>query len=485
MDLRQLLNVIARRWRMLAAVVLLCLLGAGGISSIIPPKYSSTATIYIAATGSGSANDSATLAFYAAQRITSYAALAEQPSMLTTIIEDSGVDISTSELADNMTATVATATTVLQITVEAGNPTAAQDLARAASVAMQDLVSELESTGTDSGGDPISPIVARIPSDPSYNETPVSPNVPLNLVVGGLIGLIFGIIAVILRDMFDSSVKTAQEIGEITHSPVLAVIPEQSSFSRHPLITDRDAPAGRGEPFRVLRTNLQFVDLDAKRQMFVITSAVPDEGKSVTAVNLAIAIAQSGREVLVIDCDLRKPSVAKLLDLDNAVGFMTAVTATAPLYECVQKHSSGIHVLATGPKPPNPAEVLDTDTVRALLRQAQVEYDVVIIDAPPLLAVADPAILSGMVGGAIMVVRHGRTKREQLRQAVARLDAVDARIFGVVPNGARKRDIDAYSYEYYEEDPPPTSRRRETNGRVAPGVRSSREARGAIGKYSK
>jgi len=484
-DLRQLLNVLARRWRMLAAVVLLCLLGAGGVTSIIAPKYSSTARIYVSATGAGSTLDLPSLAFYAAQRISSYAELAKEPSMLSEIVDDSGVDMTPEELAKNMSATVAVSTTVLNITVTAPNPGAAQDLARAAADSMQSLVTRLESTGTDSGGDPIAPIVARIVGEPSYNESPVSPNLPLNLVVGGLIGLIFGIIAVILRDMFDSSVKTAQEIGELTHSPVLAVIPEQSSFSRHPLITDRDAPAGRGEPFRVLRTNLQFVDLDAKRQMFVITSAVPDEGKSVTAVNLAIAIAQSGREVLVIDCDLRKPSVAKLLDLDNAVGFMTAVTATAPLYECVQKHESGIHVLATGPKPPNPAEVLDTDTVRALLRQAQVEYDVVIIDAPPLLAVADPAILAGMVGGAIVVVRHGRTKREQLRQAVSRLDAVGARIFGVVPNAARKRDIDAYSYEYYEEEPTPTSRRRETNGRVVPGVRASSRDSRSSGKYSK
>lgn len=445
-------------------MALLCVAGALGITVTIPPSYSSTARLYIAATGSGSTADLSTLAFYAAQRITSYAELAEEPSILEEIIDLSGVDVTPDELAANMTATVALSTTVLNITVTAANPSTAQDLARAAAEAIQGMVARLESPG-GTGEAAVSPIVARIPGEPSYDDAPVSPNLPLNLVVGSLLGLIFGVIAVILRDMFDSSVKSAQEIAELTDSPVLAVVPEQQSFAKHPLITDRDAPAGRGEAFRVLRTNLQFVDVDSKRQMFVITSAVPGEGKSVTAVNLAITIAQSGREVLLVDCDLRKPNVAKLLGLDNAVGFMTAVTATAPLYECVQKHESGIHVLATGPKPPNPAEVLDTDTVRALLRQAQSEYDVVIIDAPPLLAVADPAILAGMVGGAIMVVRHGRTSREQLRQAVSRLEAVGARIFGVVPNAAKKRDIDAYSYDYYEEPPQQSRGRGMVNGK--------------------
>lgn len=454
MDLRQLLNTLRRRWKLSTAVLLLCLLGALGITSVIAPQYGSTVRVYIAATNAGSGVDASALAYLAAQKMTAYSELAKEPTVLEQVIQDAGVDITTEELAANLTATVAVGSTNLRIDVTAANPGAAQDLARAHAAAMQDLVARLETPeATRNDRAPVPLIEAKVPGDASYSAEPVSPNLPLNLVVGGLIGLVLGVLAAILREMFDTSVRSTAEMSEIAGAPVLAVVPDQPSFSKHPLITDHDAPHGRGEPYRVLRTNLQFVDLDSRRQMFVITSAVPEEGKSVTAVNLAIAMAQSGREVLLIDCDLRKPSVAKLLGLDNAVGLMTAVTGHAPLYDCVQHHSSGVDVLATGPQPPNPAEVIDTEAVRAILKQTQVEYDVVIIDAPPLLAVADPAILASIVGGALMVVRHGRTSRENVRQAVHRLRAVDARIFGVIANVTPRREIESYSYEYYGDVP--------------------------------
>ncbi len=450
MDLRQLLKMLRVRWRLATSVLLLCVLGAAAVTSVIPPKYSSTVRVYFAGSGSAGAESPVT-GWYAQQRVLSYAQLATDPSLLGRVIKATGADTTVTDLAQRVTPVVPLNTAILEITVVDRNPTLAQDLARAEAEEISSLVDVLEAPPTTPANKtPVSSISARPAGEPSYNPNRINPDVSLNLVIGLLIGIILGVAAAVLREFFDTSVRSSRELGELTGSPVMAVVPLDASFRRFPLISDTRGPAGRGEPYRVLRTNLQFIDLDSKHQMFVVTSAVADEGKSVVAANLAVAMAQAGRSVLLVDGDLRNPNAANLLGLSNDIGLMTVVTGQASLDKCVQEHSDGLHVLATGPQPPNPAEVLDTDAVRALLSRAHEEYDVVIIDSPPLLPVADPAILAGIVGGALLVVKHSKTGRDLVRQAVERLDAVGAKCYGVIPNMAPRDASNAGGSSYGE-----------------------------------
>jgi capsular exopolysaccharide synthesis family protein len=432
-DLRQLLKTLRRRWPLVAAVIGACLGVSFAITSLMTPMYSSSVQIYITSTGVGSA-DAYGQGIYAQQRAASYALLATDPSVLARVIEASGVDTTTEDLQGRVVTVAPPGTFGFSATVKDKNPVVAQDLARALSAQMDVLVAQLETPPrTPTNKKPVPALTAKAVGEPTYSETPVSPNMALNLVVAGLLGILLGVAGAVLREMFDTSVKSAKELAELTDSPVMAVIPDDRSVRRHPLITDPEASPSLGEPYRVLRTNLQFVDVDSKRQMFVISSAVAGEGKTVTAVNLALAMAQSGREVLLVDGDLRQPGVADLLGLDNRTGLMTAVTGAARLDEVVQQHVRGLAVLGTGPLPPNPAEVLDTEAVRTLLAQAHDEYDVVIIDSPPLLPVADAAILAGSVGGVLLVARFGRTRRDDVQLSVERLQAVGAKIHGVIP----------------------------------------------------
>jgi receptor protein-tyrosine kinase len=219
-------------------------------------------------------------------------------------------------------------------------------------------------------------------------------------------------------------------------------------MSKSPLLTDAESHSQRSEAFRLLRTNLQFLDLDTQPRSFVITSAIPGEGKTSTASNLAIAFAQAGRSVLLVDCDLRRPRIARVLGLESAVGLTTTLVGRSDLASSIQQHhDSGVHFLASGPLPPNPTEILQSGATRDLFKRLRDMYDVVIVDAPPLLPVADAGILATDVDGAIVVVRHGKTTREQLRHAMVRLEQVGARTSGLVvnmtPNRAR-----GYNYGY-------------------------------------
>ncbi len=450
MELRQLLRTLRRRWKFTVAVFVLGLIGAGVITSTITPSYESQARVYVTSTTTGTI-DAYNLGVYSAQRVASYADLAKDPTVLQRVIKRVGLDITPDELAGRVTVTAVPNTVILQVAVTDEDPQVARELARAESAEIVKLVSTLEqpTAGEDDEGSALpAPIVARLAGDASYNASPVSPSLPLNLAVGGILGLLIGVAGAVMRDLFDSSIKVPQDLGEVTNAAVMAVVPFDSSVPRHPLISDAEGSTERVEAFRVLRTNLQFVDLDSKRQMLVISSAVPDEGKTVTATNLAITLAQTGRRVLILDCDFRKPRVARLLGLENSVGLLTALVGRATLDDCIQRHESGVDFLATGPVPPNPAEVLETQAMRDLLTTVRDAYDVVIIDAPPLLPVADPAIIAPMADGVLLVTRYGRTNRELVKQSVERLEAVGARIVGVVLNMTPRRTVSGYGYGY-------------------------------------
>ncbi len=178
-----------------------------------------------------------------------------------------------------------------------------------------------------------------------------------------------------MRDNLDTSVKTGDDVEEITENSPLVTLPFDPAVKRNPLSIE-DHGGSLGEAFRVLRTNLQFSNLDAKRQMMVVSSAVPEEGKTFVATNLAISMAKGGRSVLLIDADMRNPNVAELLGLENSVGLITVLLGRTTLEQAIQEHVSGVQVPGHGPQPPNPAEVLDTQAMRDFLSTVRAEYDV-------------------------------------------------------------------------------------------------------------
>jgi receptor protein-tyrosine kinase len=449
-DFKQFLLVLRRRWRSVVLVFLVGLAIAGTISYLITPKYESTSRVIVSVNAS-TAGEASQASYFLQNRVTSYADLAQSTELAERVINTLDLDMTAEELSDEISTEVIEATSVLAITVKDEDPHQAQTIADVLTSEFQDYAEEIETIGEGKE----SQIALNVIDQPEYNGDAVEPHTVLNLIAGGLIGLLIGVALAVARDLLDRTVRTADHIAEVTEAPVLASIGFDNEIRSAPLLTDLGAFAARTEAFRLLRTNLQFIDIDQRARVLVVTSAVPGEGKTMTSTNLAVALAQTGRTVLVIDADLRRPRVASTLGVDPAIGLTTALVGKAEIEDAIQVHEpSGLHVLASGAKPPNPTEILQSRVTHDLIRRLRQSYDMIIIDAPPLLPVADASVLSTLADGSILVVRHGQTTRDQISEAVNRLTQVGGRLYGVVVNMVAKRAIGSYYYYYYEETSP-------------------------------
>lgn len=446
------------RWKFIFATLSLGTILTVVLILQLTPQYSSTARLFISTPNTGQA-DSYSASLFATQRVTSYADLAKEPAVLQRVVDQLGLNMTRQELAGKITTTVVPNTLLLEVAAKAGSAQQAQLIAAAEADEIIKLVAELEKP-KDASVPAV--IVARLAGKASLDTTPVSPNVVLDLIIGIMLSLFIGVAGAVLRDLLDTTVKSRQDIETATGNAVMATLPYDPMVKKKPLSIE-DGSGDLGEAFRVLRTNLQFANLDASRQMILVSSALPDEGKTLVATNLAISIAKSGRSVLLVDADMRNPGVAKLMGLENSVGVMTILLGRSTLEQATQEHVSGVSFLATGPQPPNPAEVLETQAMRDLLASVRSGYDVVIIDAPPMLPVADAAILSTAVDGTLLIARFGSTSREYLRLAVSRIETVGGRMFGTILNRTPRQAGYGYGYGYGTTRIVPNATKADTN----------------------
>src|SRR5471030_437302 len=200
------------------------------------------------------------------------------------------------------------------------------------------------------------------------------------------------------------------------------------------------------EAYRTLRTNIQYSSIDKEIKSIVVTSACPMEGKSTVSGNLALAFAQNGKKVIIVDCDLRKPSIHRKFNISNLCGLSEVMIGKETLDNAIQKYKSNLHILPSGKIPPNPAEMINSTTMSNLLEELKVEYDIVIIDSSPLEAVTDSQILSTKVDGTILVLKAGVSKIESVKEAKNLLNKVGANIIGLVINQISKSKK---NYDYY------------------------------------
>jgi len=282
--------------------------------------------------------------------------------------------------------------------------------------------------------------------------TAVSPRPVVNSILAATVALMASAAVAFLIESVNDTVRDSDDVEAVTGLPTLGRIGQIRASGRQQLyrlaavVYPRSPEA---EAYRTLRTNVEFAAVDSGVRTLLVTSAVPGEGKTVTAANLAVVFAQAGRRVLLVDADLRAPGIDAIFDLDNATGLTTAIHADRSLAVVASDTEvTGLRVVTTGPVPPNPAELLSSDRMRAIIAKAAADHDLVIIDSPPVEVVTDAAILSALVDGTVLVVDARRTRRRSLRRARETLSAADARVLGVVLNRIRDRSGADYR-EYY------------------------------------
>ncbi|QZY28771.1 polysaccharide biosynthesis tyrosine autokinase [Nocardioides coralli] len=471
MELRDYWNTIRRRWVTVVACLVLAVAAASLVTWQTTPLYQSTAKVFV----STSEKDTATAyqgGLFATQRVASYADLVNEPSTAERVSSALGGDLDPTMLEENVEATVVPETVILEISFTHPDAEVARDVAATYATGMREIVADLE---TPAGKDR-APINASMYGYPQVPDSPVSPQPVRNLGLAVVLGLMLGVGLAVSRELLDTSVSSPEDVRTVTEAPILGNLhTDPKAVSEHPASVLKAATPW-SEAFRVLRTNMQYVEVDHNKRVFVVTSALPGEGKSTTAVNLAVTLALAKQRVVLVECDLRRPMVAKRLKLDDAVGTTSVLIGQVSIDDALQPYrSTGLSVLTSGPIPPNPSELLQSVAMEKLLGDLRDRFDVVILDAPPLLPVTDSALLSAQADGAIVVVRHGKTTRDQLDHALDRVEAVDAKTAGIVMNlipAKKARSGYGYGYGNYTYGPEPSK----PTSRRAKGRRSRRDA---------
>jgi capsular exopolysaccharide synthesis family protein len=450
------LRALRKRWWM---IVLSAVVGTALGTVLVfqqTPVYQGTVTFF-ATTPSTDASSSLQGDLFGQQRVNSYVSLLSSQSLAERVLDRTGLDLSTRNVMSSIEGRADLNTVLLTAYVRDSSPAQAESMTEAVAEEFPDLVEEIESQS----GTKEAPVRLDVVSGPVMTPYAVSPQKRLWVAAGFMLGLMVGVGLALLRALLDRSVRSPDTLREATRTPVLGRIPFDSSSKRSPVLKEGDKRWTRSEAFRQLRTNLQFVDIEEPVRVLVVTSSLAGEGKSSTAANLAATFAETGKRVLLVDADLRRPRLANMLGLEWAVGLTNVLAGQVQLSEVVQPWGShGLEFLASGPHPPNPSELLGSNHMVTLLAEARQRYDLVIVDTAPLLPVTDGAIAAARADGALVVVRHGKTRLAEVERAVESLRAVDARVLGTVLNRSPVKGDGAYGYDSYKyKEKPPRARR--------------------------
>lgn len=445
MDLHDYIRIIRRNWVLVIALALTGMLVGGGASVLATPTYSARTQLFVAIQNSGTVQELQQGNSFSQARVQSYVKTVQSPVVLQPAIDALGLSTTAEELASRVKATNDLNTVLIDISVEDRSPVQAAALAQAIAKSLIEAVDSLEKPKT--GG--ASPVSLSIITPAKASAAPSSPNSRLNILLGFAVGLTLGLGAAIFRSTLDSRIRGENDLRLVTDVPLLGGVTLSSDAAKRPLITQASPQSPRAESFRQLRTNLQFANVTGRAKSVIVTSSLPGEGKSTTATNLAISLAQAGQKVCLVDADLRRPMVNEYLGLDRNAGLTTALLGTTDVNDLLQHWGDDdLFVLTSGQIPPNPSELLGSSGMQQLILRLEEVFDVVVIDTPPVLPVTDAAVLSQHVGGVILVVGAQSTRRNDLERAINGLRLVEAEIMGVVLNRLPSRGADAYSYSY-------------------------------------
>lgn len=443
MELRDYLSILRRRWLSVLIVSLVTLALAAGVTYLTTKQYTATTRLFFGVQGGESVTDLAQGSTFTEKQMTSYAEVASSPLVLNRVIKTLQLPTTSTDLASHVTATAPTGTVILEIAVTDTDPTRAAQIANSIAQQLTSVAGDLVPDRPDGSQSVRATILAQAqtPTDQS------SPQVARNLALGLALGLLLGVGVALLRHVLDTRIRSEQDVQVLTDSAILGVVPFDARAPVHPVAIEDDPLGARSEAVRRLRTNLQFVDVADQAKSMVITSSVPGEGKTTTAINLAVSLADAGLKVVLVDADLRRPSIATYLGLEGAVGLTTVLIGRAELSEVIQPwRDSSLAILPAGQIPPNPSELLGSKAMKGLLQELTDTYDMVLLDTPPLLPVTDATVLSKLAGGTMIVVGVDRIHRAHLREAIESLTAVDANLHGLVLNKIARRDSNAYVY---------------------------------------
>jgi capsular exopolysaccharide synthesis family protein len=429
MDLLAAVAMLRRRWLVVALCLITGLAGGYDLGHQGAKKYRATAECLINIPATGNVQAALAGAQLSSNLALTYVGLINSGVVLhraDALLAEKGVPGG----AQGLSASAVPNTYLVDVSATSTTPVLAQLTANAGARALVETVSSLQA------GIP-QKITVKITSVAGLPTTPVSPRPRLDLVVGLVLGILAGLGLAALFEALDRTIKSAAQADAALGVPLVGLVPKRRSPS---LVVNTSTSSPEGEPYRSLRTAIRFLDPDRPLRSILVTSPTPGDGKTVTTANLAAAFSLSGDRVITIDADLRKPTLAHSFGLEGSVGLTSLVLGSATLDEALQEWTSRLSVLASGPLPPNPSEILGSQFFSQLLQDVAQRADITVIDAPPVLPVADALALAPQVDGVIVVLRAGSTMRHSAAEAVRRLETVGANILGYVLNAVPRSE---------------------------------------------
>ena len=478
-DLGRLFRAILKRAWLIGAVSVLCaVLVALGTLLFATPMYESSAMFYVnngslSQGGSSSGISSGDLTV-SRNLVESYIIILNTRESLNEVIDYAGVDYSYKTLKKMISSSAVNNTEIFEVVVSSPDPQEAQEIASAiAHVLPQRISSIIENSSAKVVG------AATTPTEPS------SPSYIKNTIIGFLIGFVLVVGFIVLRMLLDVTIHSEEDVAQVCHYPILAQIPDMASGgkgsayqgygeallrktkgkfaagmqSEPPTVIGSGVNFAASEAYKLLRTKVQFSFADENDcHVIGLSSALSDEGKSVTAVNLAFALSQLNKKVLLVDCDMRRPTLAEKLEIRKYPGLSSYLTRQCGLDELLQKcnikgHESAFHVITAGQNPPNPVELLSSDRMKKALTAMRAAYDYVILDLPPVGEVSDAMAIAKETDGILLVVRENYCNRVVLADALQHFEFIQAKLLGVIVNCTSERSGKygtAYYKRYYE-----------------------------------
>lgn len=507
LDLREYFAVL---WHWTWLIILVALVAAGGayyFSSRMTPYYRATTSVLVNEAPGTRSMDISSVAL--SERLTStYSKMIVKEPVLSEVISRLGLSLSTTTLRSMVKVSPVSDTQLIDVSVESTDPGAAAAIANSLVLVFSEQIQEIQSnrfaqskaslqtqladiekqiaqysnaaaaasSDTDkerfdskvaqyreiysnllqsyesvrlSEAQTISSVVQI--EQASIPTTPVRPDIFRNTLQAALVGLVLAAGVIIAREVLDNTLKTPDEVARQLGLPVLGVI-NHYPVKEGSLIAEEHPRSPTAEAFRTLRTNVSFASVDRPLVTILVTSAEPGEGKSTVAANLAVVLAQNGRRVTLMDCDLRHPTLHRRFGLNNRQGMSRLFFQPAERLNGSSQPTriDKLSLITTGQLPPNPAELLGSQRMQSILQMAQEQSDVIVIDTPPTLAVTDASVLAPVVDGVILVVRPGKTHASAARLTVEQLRRVNANLLGVVLNNLDTRGSRyGYRYPYY------------------------------------
>ena len=467
-DLSRLLNAVLNKAWLVGIVAVVCAVIAFlGTFFFITPMYQSSAMFYVnnSSISLGDAAASITTGDISASRglVKNYIIILNTRETLNDVIDYAGVDLTYGQVKGMISAEAVENTEIFQVVVTSADPRQAEQIADAIAYVMPKRISSI-----------IEGTSAKIVDSAVLPSRPSSPNYTKNTMIGFMLGLMLTTAIIVLRDLFDITVRTEEDVERSCKHPVLAAVPDMLAPSKggyyygygsqkkqtadsgkQPDVIGGDISFAASEAYKLLRTKLQFSFADEKAcRVIGVSSALTGEGKSLSSVNLAYTMSQLNNRVLLIDCDMRRPSLAAKLPIQKAPGLSDFLAGQSHsdnlIQQCGMKDNErAFHVISAGRNPPNPMELLSSARMEKMLALLRQNYDYIILDLPPVGEVGDALAVAKLTDGMLLVVRQNYCNRLALSAAVRQFEFVDSKILGVVYNCATETG-NGYSKKYYK-----------------------------------